>query len=72
MADARSAIEELAAEFPALPRETVVRQFVDAISSVELFAVSGTDETALVTRLARSHLEALAQLRREGSAGAAG
>ena len=63
MTDARSAIEELSSAFPDLPRETVVRQYVDAMSSVELFAVSRADETQLVIRLARSHLEALAALR---------
>jgi hypothetical protein len=63
MTSAQSVIDQLARDFPALPRETVVRQYVDALSSVELFAVSGEDEPALVTRLARSHLEALAQLR---------
>ena len=63
MTNARSAIDELARDFPGLPRETVVRQYVDAMSSVELFAVSGDDEPELVARLARSHLEALAQLR---------
>jgi hypothetical protein len=66
MTDARSAIEELTEAFPGLPRETIVRQYVDAMSSVELFAVSGTDQPQLVTRLARSHLEALAQLRTSG------
>jgi hypothetical protein len=66
MTDARSAIEELTEAFPTLPRETIVRQFVDAMSSVELFAVSGADEPGLVIRLARSHLEALAQLRSDG------
>lgn len=63
MRDARSAIEELSEAFPALPRETIVRQYVDAMSSVELFAVSRTDEPQLVIRLARSHLEALDELR---------
>jgi hypothetical protein len=33
------------------------------LSSVELFAVSKADEPDLVARLARSHLEALAELR---------
>lgn len=66
MTDARSAIEELSQAFPGLPRETIVRQFVDAMSSVELFAVSRADEPQLVVRLARSHLEALAQLRSDG------
>ena len=66
MTDARSAIEELTEAFPTLPRETIVRQYVDAMSSVELFAVSGADEPGLVIRLARSHLEALAQLRNDG------
>lgn len=66
MRDARSAIEELSEAFPALPRETIVRQYVDAMSSVELFAVSRTDEPQLVIRLARSHLEALDELRTGG------
>jgi hypothetical protein len=66
MSDARSAIEELSEAFPALPRETIVRQYVDAMSSVELFAVSRSDEPQLVIRLARSHLEALAALRNGG------
>ena len=70
MTDARSEIEELtealSQAFPGLPRDTIVRQFVDAMSSVELFAVSGADEPGLVIRLARSHLEALAQLRNDG------
>jgi len=66
MTDARSAIEELSEAFPALPRETIVRQYVDAMSSVELFAVSGADEPQLVIRLARSHLEALDALRTGG------
>jgi hypothetical protein len=61
--DPRSAIEELSEAFPGLPRETIVRQYVDAMSSVELFAVSRADEPHLVLRLARSHLEALSQLR---------
>jgi hypothetical protein len=64
---AASAIDQLVEAFPALPRETIVRQYVDALSSVELFAVSGDDEPELVVRLARSHLEALEQLRAEGS-----
>jgi hypothetical protein len=63
MTNARSAIDELAGEFSDLPRETIVRQYVDALSSVELFAVSGEDEPELVARLVRSHLEALSQLR---------
>ena len=63
MTNARSAIEELSEAFPELPRETIVRQYVDAMSSVEWFAVSGADAPQLVIRLARSHLEALDQLR---------
>ena len=63
MTDARAGIQELTAEFPGLPRETIVRQYVDAMSSVELFAVSGTDQPDLVVKLARCHLEALSQLR---------
>ena len=63
MTNARSAIDDLAGEFSDLPRETIIRQYVDALSSVELFAVSGEDEPELVARLARSHLEALSQLR---------
>jgi len=63
MTSARSAIDQLVGEFSDLPRETIVRQYVDALSSVELFAVSGADEPELVARLARSHLEALSQLR---------
>jgi len=61
--DARSGIEALTEEFPGLPRETIVRQYVDAMSSVELFAVSGTDQPDLVVKLARCHLEALSELR---------
>jgi hypothetical protein len=63
MTDAQSAIAQLAGEFSDLPRETIVRQYVDALSSVELFAVSGEEEPELVARLARSHLEALSELR---------
>jgi hypothetical protein len=63
MTNARSAIDQLAQEFSALPRETIVRQYVDALSSVELFAVSGEDQPDLIEKLARSHLEALTQLR---------
>ena len=65
MTDARSVIDQLVRDFPGLPRETIVRQYVDALSSVELFAVSREDEPALAARLARSHLDALAQLRTE-------
>jgi hypothetical protein len=65
MTNANSAIDQLAGEFSDLSRETVVRQYVDALSSVELFAVSGEEEPELVARLARSHLEALSQLRAE-------
>ena len=63
MTNARSAINQLAQDFPALPRETIVRQYVDALSSVELFAVSGEEQPDLIEKLARSHLEALSQLR---------
>jgi hypothetical protein len=63
MTTAQSAIDQLARDFPGLPRDTIVRQYVDALSSVELFAVSKADEPDLVARLARSHLEALAELR---------
>jgi len=63
MTDARSAIDQLAEEFADLPRDTIVRQYVDALSSVELFAVSGEEQPELVVKLARSHLEALSELR---------
>jgi len=63
MTNAGSQIDQLVRDFPNLPRETIVRQYVDALSSVELFAVSARDEPELAGRLARSHLEALAQLR---------
>jgi hypothetical protein len=65
MEPGRRIIDQLAQDFPDLPRETIVRQYVDALSSVELFAVSRADEPDLVARLARSHLEALADLRQE-------
>lgn len=61
----RMIIDELAQDFPDLPRETIVRQYVDALSSVELFAVSRAEEPELVSRLARCHLEALADLRQQ-------
>ena len=63
MKSAKSAIDQLVQEFSALPRETIVRQYVDALSSVELFAVSGEDRPELVAKLARSHLEALLEIR---------
>lgn len=62
---ASTIIDELAQDFPDLPRETIVRQYVDAMSSVDLFAVSRAEEPELVARLARCHLEALAELRQE-------
>lgn len=65
MDPARTIIDQLVNDFPDLPRETIVRQYVDAMSSVELFAVSRADEPELVSRLARCHLEALADLRQE-------
>jgi len=65
MDTASSIIDQLVQDFPDLPRETIVRQYVDAVSSVELFAVSRAEEPQLVARLARCHLEALADLRQE-------
>lgn len=61
----RAIIDQLAQDFPDLPRETIVRQYVDAMSSVELFAVSRAEEPELVAKLARCHLEALADLRQQ-------
>ena len=63
MTNAGSVINQLVQDFPDLQRETIVRQYVDALSSVELFAVSGDEQPELVEKLARSHLEALSQLR---------
>jgi hypothetical protein len=65
MDSGRAIIDQLAQDFPDLPRETIVRQYVDALSSVELFAVSRAEELDLVAKLARCHLDALADLRRE-------
>ena len=65
MDPASTIIDQLAQDFPDLPRETIVRQYVDSMSSVELFAVSREEEPQLVARLARCHLEALAELRQQ-------
>ena len=65
MNPAGAIIDQLAQDFPDLPRETIVRQYVDAMSSVELFAVSREEEPQLVARLARCHLDALAELQQQ-------
>ena len=55
-------MEPLAAEFPQLPRETVLRQLQDAAESVSMFGFESGDGVELVERLARAHLEALAEV----------
>ena len=63
-----SLMERLAVEFPVMPRETVLRQLQDAADSVSMFGFDADDAPALVERLARAHLEALAEIAGAGEA----
>jgi hypothetical protein len=61
-----SLMEQFAGEFPQMPRETVLRQLQDAADSVSMFGFDTDDAPALVERLARAHLEALAEISGSG------
>jgi hypothetical protein len=49
----------LAAQFPTIPLQSVVRCVWDAEAAVEFAGVGDDERTSLVTRLARAHLEEL-------------
>jgi hypothetical protein len=49
----------LAQQFPNIPLQSVVRCIWDAQTAVEYAAVSASDRSELVERLARAHLEEL-------------
>ena len=58
---------ELAAQFPTIPLQSVVRCVWDAEAAVEFAGVSDDERTSLVTRLARAHLEELMPFYNEAS-----
>jgi len=63
-ADLDAVLTRLSSDFPTLSTDSVLRQLTAAAESVELFGIELPAASDLVERLARSHLESLAELRR--------